>query len=57
MRSDRFLKKSRKYRCARASRYTELTKAAINSQQQALDAMMKKIALIDWSNPHKDFLK
>jgi|694.fasta_scaffold108894_3 hypothetical protein len=47
MRSDRYLKKRRK-----------IGNNAINvAKQQAIGAMMKNIAKIDWSTPYKDFIK
>jgi hypothetical protein len=49
MRSDRYMKKSRKGKCSNAPISV--------AKQQSISAMMKSIAKIDWSNPYKDFIK
>lgn len=51
MRSDRYMKKSRKGngKCSNASISV--------ATQQSINAMMKTIATKDWANPYKDFLK
>jgi len=49
MRSDRYMKKNRKGKCSNEP---------INlAKQQAISAMMKNIAKIDWAKPYKDFIK